>query len=131
MACSLADHRQSDDPAVNAALERGGIGLVAAYVLAGGTLTGKYASHAAGRAVSDTSAVATRGRAIGDRLAALATEWNVPTAHLAFAYAFDHAHLATVLFGATAAEQVRSNVDAVATYESLDDSNRAAIAALA
>ena len=31
-------------PTINAALERGGIGLVAAYVLAGGTLTGKYAS---------------------------------------------------------------------------------------
>jgi aryl-alcohol dehydrogenase-like predicted oxidoreductase len=131
MACSLADHRQSADPEVNAALERGGIGLVAAYVLAGGTLTGKYASRAGGRAADDTSPAAARGKEIGVRLAALAADWDVPTAHLAFAYALDHRHLATVLFGATSAEQVRSNVGAVATYESLDDAQRAAIAALA
>jgi aryl-alcohol dehydrogenase-like predicted oxidoreductase len=131
MACSLADHRQSDDPDVNAALERGGIGLVAAYVLAGGTLTGKYASRAGGRATDDPSPVAARGKEIAVRLAALAAEWDVPTAHLAFAYALDHPHLATVLFGATSAAQVRSNVAAVATYQSLDDAQRAAIAALA
>jgi aryl-alcohol dehydrogenase-like predicted oxidoreductase len=131
MACSLADHRQSDDPDVSAALERGGIGLVAAYVLAGGTLTGKYASPTNGRAADDTSPVAARGKEIAVRLAGLAIEWGVPTAHLAFAYALDHPHLAAVLFGATSAEQVRSNVAAVATYRSLDDAQRAAIAALA
>jgi aryl-alcohol dehydrogenase-like predicted oxidoreductase len=131
MACSLADHRQSADPAVNAALERGGIGLVAAYALAGGTLTGKYASGASGRAAEDTSPVATRGKELGARLAELAAAWGVPTAHLAFAYALGHPHLATVLFGATSAEQVRTNAAAVATFQSLDDAQRAAIAALA
>jgi L-glyceraldehyde 3-phosphate reductase len=131
MACSLVDHRQSGDTDVNAALERGGIGLVAANVLAGGTLTGKYSSGAAGRAADDRSAVAERGRQIGVRLAALAAQWDIPTAHLAFAYALDHPHLATVLFGATSAEQVRSNVAAVATYEALDDAQRTAVAALA
>jgi aryl-alcohol dehydrogenase-like predicted oxidoreductase len=131
MACSLADHRQSGDPDINAALERGGIGLVAAYVLAGGTLTGKYASGANGRATSDTSPMAARGKQLGLRLAALAAEWDVPTAHLAFAYALDHPRLATVLFGATSAEQVRSNVAAVATYELLDSAQRSAVAALA
>ncbi len=131
MACSLADHRQSGDPAVLAALQRGGIGLVAAYVLAGGTLTGKYASGAAGRATEDVSPVAARGRQIAVRLAALAAEWDVPTAHLAFASAFDHPHLTTVLFGATSAEQVSANVAALATYELLDDTQRATIAALA
>ncbi len=131
MACSLADHRQSDDPAVVAGLERGGIGLVGAYVLAGGTLTGKYASGAAGRATDDESPVAQRGKEIGTRLAALAAEWGVPTTHLAFAFAFDRPHLATALFGATSAEQVRDNVGAYATYESLDDEQREAVAALA
>jgi aryl-alcohol dehydrogenase-like predicted oxidoreductase len=131
MACSLADHRQSGDPVVNAALERGGIGLVAAYALAGGTLTGKYASGGAGRAADDTSPVAGRGKRIGAELAGLAAEWGVPPAHLAFAYVFDHPHLATILFGATSAEQVRSNVAAFATYGSLDDAQRAAVAALA
>jgi aryl-alcohol dehydrogenase-like predicted oxidoreductase len=131
MACSLADHRQSSDPEVNAGLERGGIGLVAAYVLAGGTLTGKYASGAAGRAADDTSPVAARGKEVAVGLAALAAEWDVPTTHLAFAYALDHPHLATVLFGATSAEQVDSNIAAVATHQALDDAQRAAIAALA
>jgi aryl-alcohol dehydrogenase-like predicted oxidoreductase len=131
MACSLADHRQSADAAVNAALERGAIGLVAAYVLAGGTLTGKYASGAPGRAGDDRSPVAARGKEIGIRLAGLAAEWDVPASHLAFAYALDHPHLATVLFGATSVEQVQSNVAAVATYEALDDAQRAAITALA
>ena len=100
-------------------------------MLAGGTLTGKYASGAAGRAGDDLSPAATRGRDIGVRLAALAADWDVPTAHLAFAYAFDHPHLATVLFGATSAEQVRANVAAHATYDALDDTQRATIAALA
>jgi aryl-alcohol dehydrogenase-like predicted oxidoreductase len=131
MACSLADHRQSDDPDVNAALQRGGIGLVAAYVLAGGTLTGKYASGGTGRAARDTSPIAAHGKQLGRRLAALAADWGVPTAHLAFAYALDHPHLATLLFGATSAEQVRSNVAAVTTYGMLDSAQRSAVAALA
>jgi aryl-alcohol dehydrogenase-like predicted oxidoreductase len=131
MACSLADHRQSTDRAVDAALARGGIGLVAAYALAGGTLTGKYASGATGRSTDDTSPAAARSKEIGARLAALAADWGVPTAHLAFAYALGHPHLATVLFGATSADQVRANVAAVATYASLDDAQRAAVAALA
>ena len=131
MSCSLADHRQSGDPEVNAALGRGGIGLVAAYALAGGTLTGKYASGGTGRSADDTSPVAARGKEIAVPLAALAAAWGVPTAHLAFAYALGHPHLATVLFGATSADQVRANVAAVATYESLDDAQRAAVAALA
>jgi hypothetical protein len=36
-----------------------------------------------------------------------------------------------VLFGATSAEQVRSNIAAVATHESLDSAQRAAVATLA
>ena len=118
-------------PSVNAALERGGIGLVAAYALAGGTLTGKYASGGTGRSADDTSPVAARGKEIAVPLAALAADWGVPTAHLAFAYALGHPHLATVLFGATSADQVRANVAAVATFDSLDDAQRAAVAALA
>jgi aryl-alcohol dehydrogenase-like predicted oxidoreductase len=131
MSCSLADHRQSDDPEVRAALDRGGIGLVAAYALAGGTLTGKYSSGSTGRAAADTSPAAARGKEVGARLVALAAEWDVPPVHLAFAYALDHPNLATVLFGATSADQVRANVAAVATYESLDAAQRAAVAALA
>jgi L-glyceraldehyde 3-phosphate reductase len=132
MGCSLADHRQSGDPEIRAALDRGGIGLVAANVLAGGTLTGKYATGGAvGRASADESPAAARGKAIAGPLSALAAEWNVPTAHLAFAYALDHPNLATVLFGATSPEQVWANVAAVETYAALDAAQRAAVGALA
>jgi aryl-alcohol dehydrogenase-like predicted oxidoreductase len=75
--------------------------------------------------------MAARGKELALRLGSLAAEWDVPTAHLAFAYALDQPHLATVLFGATSAEQVRTNVAAVATHQLLDASQRAAIAALA
>jgi aryl-alcohol dehydrogenase-like predicted oxidoreductase len=85
----------------------------------------------AGRAADDTSSVAARGKRIGVQLCALAAQWDVAPTHLAFAYALDHPLLATVLFGATSAEQVRSNVAAVATYESLDANQRAAVVALA
>ena len=62
MACSLADHAQAGDPDIREVLTRAGIGLVAAYVLAGGTLTGKYVDAAAtGRARDDESSLAARG----------------------------------------------------------------------
>ena len=61
----------------------------------------------------------------------MAAAWDIPTAHLAFAYALGHPNLATVLFGATSADQVRANAAAVATFESLDATQHAAVAALA
>ena len=59
MGCSLADHRQPSDPTTLAALDRGPIGLVAAHVLAGGTLSGKYLDDPArpGRAARDDNPV--------------------------------------------------------------------------
>jgi L-glyceraldehyde 3-phosphate reductase len=132
MACSLADHAQATDPEMCAVLTRSPIGLVAAYVLAGGTLTGKYVGgDAAGRARQDESSVATRGKQVAQRLAGLATEWGVAPTHLAFAYALDHPNLATVLFGATSPDQVRTNVEALAVYESLSRDQLEAIHALA
>jgi L-glyceraldehyde 3-phosphate reductase len=120
---------------MRAALTRGGIGLVAAYVLAGGTLSGKYAdassTTATGRAAADDSPVARRGRELAGPLAELARQWGVPVAHLAFAYALGHPNLASVVFGATSADQVRANVGAVETFARLDAAQRAAIDALA
>jgi L-glyceraldehyde 3-phosphate reductase len=132
MACSLADHAQASDPEMRAVLTRSHIGLVAAYVLAGGTLTGKYlGGDAAGRARDDASPVATHGKEIAVRLAGVAAEWGVAPADLALAYALDHPNLATVLFGATSADQVRANVESVAVYESLSRDQLDAIHALA
>jgi aryl-alcohol dehydrogenase-like predicted oxidoreductase len=132
MACSLADHAQATDPEMGRVLTRSRIGLVAAYVLAGGTLTGKYLDGpGTGRATDDGSPVISRGKQIAARLARLAADWGVAATHLAFAYAFDHPNLASVLFGATSPEQLRTNVDAVAVYESLSPDQLEAIRALA
>ena len=132
MACCLADTSQSGDASIRAALDRGDIGLVAAHVLAGGTLTGKYgASDVAGRAAADDSPVARRGRQIAVPLADLAGAWGVPPAHLAIAFALGHPNLGSVLLGATRPEQVHENVAALATFAALDDAQRAAIDALA
>ena len=132
MSCSLAEHGQSGDAAMRAVLSRGGIGLAGAYVLAGGTLSGKYDDDtAAGRAAADDSPLARRGKEIAGSLAPLAREWGVPTAHLAFAYALGHPNLASIVFGATTPEQVRTNVAAIDTFEKLDEAQRAAIERLA
>jgi len=132
MACSLADQRQSDDPEMLAALDRGRIGLVAAHVLAGGTLTGKYLTGSGtGRAAADESAATVRGKALARPLHDLADAWGVTTTHLALAYALDHPNLASVLLGATSAAQVHENVAAIDTWESLTADQRAAVHALA
>ena len=132
MSCSLAEHGQSGDESMRAVLTRGNIGLVAAYVLAGGTLSGKYDDGAAvGRAAADDSPLARRGKGIAGPLAALAREWGVPTSHLAFAYALGHPNLASIVFGATTPEQVRANVAALDTFATLSETQRAAIDALA
>jgi L-glyceraldehyde 3-phosphate reductase len=130
MACSLADHRQSSDPEILAALDRGGIGLVAAHVLAGGTLAGTDVSGGTRRAAGDRSPVAERGNDIAGPLGELAGSWGVPAAHLAFAYALGHPNLASVLLGASRSEQIRDNVAALATFDSLDARQRAAVEAL-
>ena len=90
MACSLAQHDQADDPAMLAALARGDVGLVAAYVLAGGTLTGKYLGGGSGRATDDDSPVIRRGKQIAESLARLAETWGVTPTDLAFSYALGH-----------------------------------------
>jgi aryl-alcohol dehydrogenase-like predicted oxidoreductase len=132
MSCSLADHAQAADPEMGAVLTTSRIGLVAAYVLAGGTLSGKYLDgDGTGRSRDDGSPVISRGKQIAEPLARLAADWGVVATHLAFAYALDHPNLATVLFGATSPEQLRTNVEAVAVHQSLKPDQLEAIHALA
>ena len=131
MATSLVDHGGPDDPEMRRAFERGPIGLVASYVLAGGTLTGKYDRGGGGRADGDDSPIATRGKALAAKVIALADEWGVPPSHVAFAYAFGHPDLSSVVFGSSSPEQLTENVAAYDTFLRLGDDQRAAIAALA
>lgn len=130
MATSLADHAGPTDDGMRRAFDRG-IGLVASYVLAGGTLTGKYDRGEAGRASGDTSSVIDRGKQLAVRVVALAEAWDVPPAHVAFAYAFQHPNLASVLFGASTPEQLAENVAAWSTFTHLDPAQRRAILHLA
>ncbi len=131
MANSLVDHAGPDEPAMRQAFDAGPISLIASYVLAGGTLTGKYLSTGTGgRASSDDSPLMARGKAVAAQVVALASEWNVPANHVAFAYAFGHPHLGSIVFGARSADHVRSNAAAHATYAALDDGQRAQIHSL-
>jgi len=124
MATSLVDHAGPSDPEMRRAFERGPIGLVASYVLAGGALTGRYNRGEPGDANE-------RALSLASGVAALAAEWGVPPAHVAFAYAFQQPCLATVLFGSSTAAQLDENVAAWSTFEQLDESQLAEVRALA
>ena len=131
MANSLVDHAKPDDPEMLRAFDRGPIGLVASYVLAGGTLTGKYASAGAtGRAEADESPLMAKGRERGAAVSALAEQWGVPASHVAFAHAFRHPNLASIVFGARSAEQLESNVAAYGTFVGLSSEQLDAVADL-
>ena len=128
MADSLVDHGGPSDPEMRRAFGRGPIGLVASYVLAGGTLTGKYLhDDGEGRASDDASPTAAAGKRLAAELVRLADDWGVPTPHLAFAFAFGHPDLASVVFGASSARQLRDNVAAWDTYDTLSAEQRTTI----
>ncbi|HEX4818648.1 MAG TPA: aldo/keto reductase [Acidimicrobiales bacterium] len=131
MATSLVEHSQPDDPEMLRAFERGNIGLVASYALAGGTLTGKYLRGERGRADEHPSPADRIGKELATKVVALAEKWGVPPAHVAFAYAFSHPHLASVLFGARTPEQLRENVAAYETFAALAPDQLDAIRGLA
>ena len=73
----------------------------------------------------------TAGKELAPGVVALAELWEVPPAHVAFAYAFAHPYVASVLFGASSPEQLCENVDAFATYQALDAGQVAAVQRLA
>ena len=119
------------DPVMEAVLADADIGLVASYVLAGGTLTGKYLHGDSGRAGADGNATIVAGKERAAVVVELAREWNVTPASLAFSFALSHPRLASVLFGATSPEQLRENVSSLDVFNSLDDDKRRRLAELA
>ncbi len=112
------------DPAMEAVLADAGIGLVASYVLAVGTQTGKYLHGDSGRASDDANPTIVAGKERAAVVAELAREWNVTAAGLAFAFALSHPRLASVLFGATTPDQLRDNVASLEVFDALDDDQR-------
>ena len=119
------------DPMMEGVLSDANIGLVASYVLAGGTLTGKYLHGEAGRSQADQTAAAVSGKERASAVVELAREWNVSPASLAISFALSHPRLASVLFGATSPEQLRENVASLEVFESLDDDQHRRLNALA
>ena len=122
MACSLVDHEAATSSEMTAAFTRGGIGLVAAYVLAGGALSGKYLSSHAGRVADDLSPAVVAAKIAAAGLVDLAAEVGATPSQLAFCYALAQPQLTSVLFGATTSDQVRENVGAVDVLASLTPS---------
>jgi L-glyceraldehyde 3-phosphate reductase len=111
---SLARRDWVEDPAMTAALEASGAGLVASFVMAGGVLTGKYDAGGTGRAVGELDDPrSSDARAVGSRLRGLAEELGTSPAALAIAFALVHPRLASVLFGATTPAQIDENVSAL------------------
>jgi len=118
------------DPMTDAVLADADIGLVASYVLAGGTLTGKYLQGESGRADDDSTDAVVAGKKRAAAVVELAREWHVSPASLAFSFALSYPRLASVLFGATSPEQVRENVASFEVFNSLDDDQRRRLAEL-
>ena len=112
---SLVSRSWVEDPAMKEALALCGASVVASYVLAGGILTGKYLSPGVmGRMADQLDAPQWEDAvAVADELQARAAEEGTTAAALAIAFALSNPDVATVLFGATTAEQVRDNVRAI------------------
>ncbi len=118
-----------ESPAMEAALGAGSVAVVASAVLAGGALTGKYATDVGptADAASDHEPDVPRGR-LADRvddprlapafaaareLSRMAAAHGTTPAALALAFALAHPTVASALFGATSPAQVTANVAAV------------------
>lgn len=129
---SVINNTWVNDPAMDEAMASGNTGLVASYVLAGGTLTGKYQRGEAGRVASDTDDPAmVQGLAAAERVVALATEWETDAATVAMCFALAHPNLTSILFGATRPDQIVANVGALEVFARLDDSQLEALQNLA
>jgi aryl-alcohol dehydrogenase-like predicted oxidoreductase len=114
------------------ALAACGAPVVASFALAGGVLTGKYdRDPGTGRAAGglDDPRYAA-GIDAGRALAALAAELDTAPASLAIAFALGNPNVASVLFGATSADQLRQNATAVEVADRLDDGQWARLRAI-
>jgi aryl-alcohol dehydrogenase-like predicted oxidoreductase len=104
-----------EDDLMTAALDAAGACVVASAVLAGGALSGKYASSAANGRLSTVLDDPRRERAfrLGAELVELAAGLETTPSRLALAFALANPRVASVLFGATTPEQVAENAGAL------------------
>jgi aryl-alcohol dehydrogenase-like predicted oxidoreductase len=130
---SLVTREVVEDPELAAIAAARDIAIVASYALAGGVLTGKYASNPdAGRAAGQLDQPRyAAGVAAGRELATLADSLGRDPAQLAMAFVLLNPMVTTLLFGATRPEQVAANVTAVEVAAGLTAGERARLQAIA
>lgn len=111
---SLVRRSPVEDPDMVDALRSCGASVIASWVLAGGVLTGKYATPgASGRMADDLDNPRVQPAiAAVSALRSLATGLGTTPAALAIAFALAGEDVAGVLFGATSADQVAANLEA-------------------
>lgn len=120
LAYSLAYPRVVEDSAMQDALDSAGASVVASAVLAGGALSGKYARGEGGRLSGQLGEPRwQRALAIGERLRAIGDSLGATPSQLAIACAVSGPRVASVLFGATTADQVAENAAALEVLERL------------
>jgi aryl-alcohol dehydrogenase-like predicted oxidoreductase len=126
---SLVRRSWVEDPVMGQALTAAGAGVVASFCLEGGVLSGKYLSgRPAGRAsltlddprVGPALAAARELDALADRL-------QVTAAALALAFPLTNPAVASVLFGATSTEQLRTNCAAATLLDALSEEDIATL----
>ena len=115
MAYSLISRSPLEGPEESKALEAAAVSVVASAVLAFGALSGKYANpDASGRLAGKLDEPFVRQAvAAAGPLAELAKRFDTTPAALAIAFALGGPGVASVLFGATSAEQVLENARAL------------------
>jgi aryl-alcohol dehydrogenase-like predicted oxidoreductase len=129
---SLVSRLWVEGPEMTEALRLCDARVVASFVLAGGALTGKYATPGAtGRLAGelDTPRFEAAVAAV-EPLRALAADLGATPAALAMAFALANGDVACILFGATTREQVRENVRAAELASVLSASQLADLRAI-
>jgi aryl-alcohol dehydrogenase-like predicted oxidoreductase len=120
---SLLRRSPVEDDDMVEVLRRSGVSVIASAVLAGGALTGKYASEGATGRVAGQHDDPRLRRAfeVGKQLRVLGQRVGTTPSALAIAYTLANPDVASVLFGATSPDQVRENVSAANLLSSMDD----------
>tara|TARA_R110000824_G_scaffold7892_3_gene35751 strand:+ start:101362 stop:102330 length:969 start_codon:yes stop_codon:yes gene_type:complete len=110
------------------------IALVASFSLFGGLLSGKYNDPTiASRRFKPEQLEKMRASGLFDKIAnflELADKTGYSPVQLAYAYCLRHPQVATVLFGATSAQQLVENLGALQVAEKLSEANMQELAAL-
>jgi aryl-alcohol dehydrogenase-like predicted oxidoreductase len=126
---SLVRRSPVEDGDMAEVLRGSGIPVVASAVLAGGALTGKYASNESTSTETRAGRVSNRledpvlrpALEAGEHLGTLAERVGAAPAALAIAFTLSNPQVASVLFGATSAAQVLENGSAPNLLSSMDD----------